>query len=958
MPKTVQGRQKQWQLLEVVGRGDAGEVLRVQSELGLDHGVMKRPVQNVSGGTIVRQAAQIESEGNILKELAGLDYKRGSLLIHTPKFIDESIPGTSVTANLFMVSERIEGVSIDAMLKDLQIGPGKFSQVLVLKVLVGLVNLLPKVHEKGILWNDVKMEHIIWHAPEGKLSFIDWGNGLRFDPHSPDETINPSLDYQQMIAEGNLLLEQTSLGLAQEIGWPRNNTDLTAKEITQLRFRVEFMESYLAMRSSEFKLYFDKMLYGITDLAALQEVITMRASLEKLGVSTDAGQVMATAGTLAGRFIDQKELDQAKQVSQLIASSFADRAGESWQLLDYCLTIPDLANHPSFPKLSKAILAPDWEQAMWTTQEINGEPDFPLNLTKLIVAMRRLVTIPGSTSKPIPEILTWLSQRAESPKLLPDDPAIAERLKSHAAALEKLTANWPVLQPGQQLGDQFLRARELLSDPASNYLGFPRDQLAGINQLLSLTRDLYRNWESGNLKACHKALHQLFSLEPGAVYLPQIAEQIHRVEDWVKQLTNGFGPELTATQLASQLAAQSLPLTHLLGEPSWLAQYRYIANSILNAQDITTLRQAAIVEAWPVPWLHYQTTRLDLPLAQAETGDLNAAQLEALQVFHLALRRGFPTRSALDQIREVLPGFHQGYLLIQQSVETAFSPLSTSHERWPNDAFPAQDRPKVAEFYDIFEQVRAWQTRVQTGQSGQSGSKQPTSDWKILMEMRQAETIWFGQILPLMTKIRQKHWSTLELPKGAIEPQLLSKVIESLTQAAQEWSRVTDQGIFLESSNEFVYLFDKAQADYFEIWQHLQKHELKPLRWLVEIFQPFFSQINQSLLQISRHFRAISRALEVVNTPDMARTKLAQNSAGDLMFSLVQLENLLQPPTRKRSVIRDWQKQYFDLLAEADRERIHSKIESIESIHPLLPWFSELVRRDADYFSAPDLQKW
>jgi hypothetical protein len=149
MPKTVQGRQKQWQLLEVVGRGDAGEVLRVQSELGLSHGVMKRPVQNVSGGTIVRQGAQIESEGNFLKELAGLDYKRDSLLIHTPKFIDESIPGTSGTANLFMVSESVEGVSIDAMLKDLQLGSGKFSQVLVLKVLVGLVNLLPLLYRLG-----------------------------------------------------------------------------------------------------------------------------------------------------------------------------------------------------------------------------------------------------------------------------------------------------------------------------------------------------------------------------------------------------------------------------------------------------------------------------------------------------------------------------------------------------------------------------------------------------------------------------------------------------------------------------------------------------------------------------------------------------------------------------------------------------------------------------------------
>jgi hypothetical protein len=700
------------------------------------------------------------------------------------------------------------------------------------------------------------------------------------------------------------------------------------------------------------------MIKGVTDQNTLLEVIKLRVSLEKLGVSTAIDSILAAAGKLACRFIDQGELDLARQVTDHITATYAGQTGESWQLLNYCLSIPDLAKHNSFPKLSKSMLGIDWEQSMWTIQEINSEPDFALDLTKLLVAMRNSVTIPGATTKPVPEILNWLSQRAVDPQHLPEDPAVVGRLRTHAAALDKLSSDWPILQPWQQLGDQFLRARELLSDPASSFLGFPREQLAGVNQLLSLTRDLYRNWESGDLKACNKALRQLFSLEPDANYLPQIAEQIRCVEEWVKRLTIGIGPEQTATELASQLAADSLPLTRLLGQPDWLAQYRYIAASISSAQDLTTLRQTALGENWPVPWLHYQTTRLDLPLVEAETGSLNFAQLEALQVFHLTLRRGFPTLSAMEIIREVLPGFHQGYFLIEQAVESAFSPLTATPELWPIDAFPVQDRPKVSEIYKVLEQVRSWQTRVHSGQSAKSGIKHPTSDWKILLDLSQAEAIWFGQILPLMTKIRQKHWSSLELPKGIIEPELLANLTDTLAKAAQYWSKVTDQGIFLESSQEFIYLFDKAQANYFEFWQRLQKTELKPLRWLVDSSQPFFSQINQSLLQISRHFRAISRALEVVNTADMARTKLAQNSAGDLMYSLVQLESLLQPPTRKRSVIREWQKQYFGLLSEVDREQVQLMIERIESIHPLLPWFSELVRRDADYFSASDLQKW
>ena len=131
---------------------------------------------------------------------------------------------------------------------------------------------------------------------------------------------------------------------------------------------------------------------------------------------------------------------------------------------------------------------------------------------------------------------------------------------------------------------------------------------------------------------------------------------------------------------------------------------------------------------------------------------------------------------ALDQIRERLPGFHQGYHLIQQSVETAFSPLGSSPESWPIDAFPIQDRSRVVEFYDVLQQVRAWQARVQSGQTLQRGAAKPSSDWKIMLDLWQAETAWFGQILPTMTKIKQKQWSSLELPKNVLEPDLLNKL--------------------------------------------------------------------------------------------------------------------------------------------------------------------------------------
>jgi len=90
----------------------------------------------------------------------------------------------------------------------------------------------------------------------------------------------------------------------------------------------------------------------------------------------------------------------------------------------------------------------------------------------------------------------------------------------------------------------------------------------------------------------------------------------------------------------------------------------------------------------------------------------------------------------------------------------------------------------------------------------------------------------------------------------------------------------------------------------------------------------------------------------------MASTRTAMNSAGDLMFTLVQLDEHIMPRSRKPSVFRGWQNQYLELLKQGDRRGIVESIQTIESIHPLLPWFDELVRRDADYFDLPKSYQW
>ena len=237
-------------MLDVIGSGDAGEVLRVVSANGKMQGVMKRPVQNISGGTIVRQATQIETEGKILAALEGVDFTKNGLTIHTPLLLDQSIEGTSRSANFFMISEEIQGRSITSMLAQRHSGGELIPQNLLLKVLSSALLLLERVHAKGVT------DHIFWNAETKTMSFIDWGNGLFLQPQADPENSPIWQDYQQLFEEGANLLNQTSPALIKDLDWPLSAVGMTLQDIKQLQMRVDYFEIYLSMRAMEYQLLF------------------------------------------------------------------------------------------------------------------------------------------------------------------------------------------------------------------------------------------------------------------------------------------------------------------------------------------------------------------------------------------------------------------------------------------------------------------------------------------------------------------------------------------------------------------------------------------------------------------------------------------------------------------------------------------------------------------------------
>lgn len=963
MAKKVTGRNRDWQLLETVGKGDAGEVVRVQAELGGAQGVMKRPVQNVSGGTIVRQARQIENEGKVLALLDGLDIERHGRKIHTPLLMDQSIEGTSSSASLFIVSEEVPGVSVSELLRRKMQGGSPISQALVLKVLAAAFQLLQKVHEKGVIWNDVKMDHIFWNTETNILSFIDWGNSLDLNNETSDDKANPMLDYQQLLEEGRTLIEQTSPELIADIGWPLSSSQLNDQEINHLQMRVEYMETYLSMRIIEYKLLFSRYLKSLNSLEGLKQTLELMRALQHLGVEVDMTDLLSASQRYLLELLDRGEDIQAQEVSHVLETELNHNLSPNWQLAGYLLEHFGTGDPDTLAKLLHAVFEGDWNEAAsiyresflakqtapTSDQVINSMRTLKLNLKPYTLISTDLAALFQQSER-------WL-ETAIQKNLDPESITTLQNLSSHVKQIQE---NWEFLQPGEKLGDKFLLLRRVLEHFTALQLRPATDLQTSLLAAMSRIREIYRAWADCDLATAQKQTKDLFLLEPSLNYLPDLEADFYAMIHWLETLNQGPAEHQAVNTFAAELLESLPPLAERLGEVPWLTSLLHALQTMKDAQAIENLREEARLGQWPMPWLELQSLHLEVPESYRDQVRLDAEQKACLEEYYQALKASRQPALALKKIRQLLPAFHQAYTDLATAFATLFSQLHGEAPLPAVELFPQEDQAQVEQVREMLETVRRWKQYIRSGRPAKFNFPAALSrQWDILAETKGQDEIWQNQILPRLTEIKQKRWEEfpVDLTFGGAGDSL-AVARAALAKLQLDWKRIPEQGLYRELIEEMIYQIDTAQSHFFKFWQSLQRSDNVVTSWLCGNYQAIFSGINQNLLQICRKLRNVELAYNVVNLPEMARTRVAQNSAGDLMFTLVQLDEQIMPPSRKLSIFRSWQQQFLELLKKGDRKQIVESIQTIEAIHPLLPWFDELVRRDADYFDLPKSHQW
>ncbi|HNW95111.1 MAG TPA: serine/threonine-protein kinase [Anaerolineaceae bacterium] len=965
MASTVFGRKYHWQLREQIGKGDAGEVLRVQTELGRERGLMKRPVQNVSGGTILRQAVQIENEGKVLAALNGLDVRRNNLTVHTPLLLDQSPEGTSKTAALFIVSEEVRGIAISNLLKNLLQKNASFSQTLVLKVLSSLFTLLSRVHALGIAWNDVKMEHIFWDETTNTLSFIDWGNGLFFDPDEAQHPQHPvRLDYQQFVSEGSLLLNQIAPDLISEIDWPQEDANLTPEALLQLQHRVEYMEAHLSMRIKEYQLAFDKSSRQINSLAELQDILELKQALGRLGVQVQTQTALQSVRRFALSLAQANAYPEVHALVELLRTYLPEDASQSWQLVDYLLSLEDAWDQPAFPVVLEKTIANDLPAAIW---ELEGARESSGNLPRLIniqLAMRSAAGVPDALRDTLLEQLrAWLddtyARLLHTRQEFPAEIDAAAALETFASNLDALLSNWQNLGAGEMLGDKLLLLRDLLRSPGAHLTNLPQSLSQALNLELAKTREILTFWTEGELNKSRDALKNFFLLEPTMPYLREISAGIEALKGWMDELSRGPQPWQSVNAFGRGLLERKPDLAKFLSQPAWLASLVQCAEALAAASDGEMLRLLAENNQWPIPWVDYGEITIEFRTAAASTR-MNAAQKDALAGFHQALCGDQDLPQALSRLKSLLPGLYGQYRLLAQGFETLFTPLPAQTQAVEAAAFPPADRQNVVQALEVLDYLKRWkESQLDAGTA--MGAEPPAAfqGWHLVTAAHNAQRTWHAALQPALTLLKQMRWEALaEFTRANKLPDALTACVQALAQLVADWRRLQETGVFPENVREMISLAEQAQTQFFVFWQEQEQAPSRPLRWLIQMNQSAFSGIHQSLHQLTRHLQTLERTLLALARPGVARSRLAWNGAGDMMFALGQISALLEPPSRKPSRVRLWQEQYNQVLKQTEWKNAASLLETLDPAHPLAAWFQELASKDLDIFHETPRQKW
>jgi len=632
----VAGQLRGWSLIEKLGEGDAGEVYRVEALIDRQPAILKRPRRGAFPSDLIRQATQIEKEGRVLAAQARLE--SSARLVCVPRLLDQSQAGTEFSERYFIITSLAAGFDLTRLARLVHAGRlspeaapglnlehcspversflermaevGKLPDLLVLRTLAGLIDYLeaihvllvdtPTAHAAGILWNDVKPDHLYWDPQQARLTLIDWGNAqfLESDGVTRDRQHSRMSDYQQLLAEMGRFLAASTPELYERLEWPTglSAASLYSHGILPLKERLTGLlqseSEVLALARQQ-----EAELVNSAELAPdqLPELARIHQQIVQQGEVPDQEGARAYFIRLAQSLILAGNLQDLRQLCAIGRSSRA-LPPQHCRLLERLSEVAQQGQLSSQALL--AALAGDWPAAMWElrqaaraypeplwwddlssqlrSMENRDEPLRPLTaLNRMIHALQataqQVMSAPGPGTAAAQQNSTNL-QNGSAPN--GNGGASGDR-SAYDALLQPLKdevlPRWIQLEPDPP--DSGIEYREI-----ERYLDSARELMT--NAAIALDGALVQSraqvalaidaWARQDFSTARRALQLALFWDPERRRYLQADRAVQRAPDWLAELRRGLGHDDTLQDVITRLELSGRELRNQVGSAPWL----------------------------------------------------------------------------------------------------------------------------------------------------------------------------------------------------------------------------------------------------------------------------------------------------------------------------------------------------------------------------------------------------
>ena len=905
MARSRSGKHYTWQMSDrPIGSGDAGEVYAaICQEQPEIIGVMKTPARIATSGTIQRQSRQIAREGQALAVLDGLPTGKA----HPPRLLDEALDFTEGTAQFFIISETAPGVDLASLLTHTRQTGKPFPRRVAITVLDALFDMFARAHKAGILWNDVKLDHIYWHNSTCGITVIDWGNAIFLDHQ--DDSGRPTLprwqDYQQLVESLGGFLQQSVPELYADLGWEEfEGETLDSPRVSVLARRIAYQQQVVSLNEMEYQALLRVLLEKEPALNDLHQILDYQHQLEHIGAPWPEKAIRQYASDLIRRTVKSGEVSSAVAATALLWDLFDNSLDFSWHLVREYFRIPDLLTHPKLSVLVEHTINENWSAGIWALAEIAEDLTDLSWWERLIPVMRQKAL--GVVNPPPYQICRSLQRSFQGQNLAGED---------HAEKISEFLENWRGKGQGEK-DSPF--DYDLLMELCQNTPTVPLPSLRELKKSYALgkkaVRQVLQTWFDMNWDGLEQALQHLLAWDPDRWGILALAERINQFQEWLKRLHRGPRRSGNEFEFLKNILAERPAVEKVLGRPPWFIEL------IATMQDITpdnlAQKDSMFLSKW-CPWLNKLKTLAGIT-HQSNIQD-NADEADVLSHFINHLKNWSDQEAGLQMVLEKTPHFHDH---CQDMVDQFYALLSLNYNPDAQSAISgASPHPLLDQAEDILEKLQTWRKHLENQDlhHAEAALKELSGDeWALVTHCRAKTVHWRQAVQPHLAALKEFNPMLIDQPQYP-DSNAITMVSAHLDGLMTKWNMVYRSGLYHGLIEDLQKNIEEMRTAFINWRKNVEQEDHRVSLLLYHYDLPLIQRISENLERLRQNSQQVALSLSFLEGTQDQETRF--RLMNDILTHLTLIESILISQENQRQ-FPAWQSAFQSILGTKDPEAL------------------------------------